>query len=168
VLTPLLQAISMLAGDFVTMSRAADRVRPSPYPNAWRIRNLTVAAIPLGLFKLCYYVSVVATGWFVLGLDPGRMRTLTLLTIVFGGQATLYVLSEHRHVWSSCPASLMLLASLADVTVMPCLAIAGLLMTPCRRPSWCILDRALGLAWRWTSSRSWSFPACASTEMSSP
>jgi H+-transporting ATPase len=130
VLTPLLQAISMLAGDFVTMSRAADRVSPSPYPNAWRIRNLTVAAIPLGLFKLCCYVSVVAAGWFVLGLDPGRMRTLTLLTIVFGGQATVYVLREHRHVWSSRPASIMLLASLADVTVVACLAIAGVLMTP--------------------------------------
>ena len=48
VLTPLLQAIAMLAGDFVTMSRAADRVRASSHPNAWRIRNLTLAAIPLG------------------------------------------------------------------------------------------------------------------------
>ena len=66
VLTPLLQAISMLAGDFVTMSRAADRVTPSPRPNAWRIHNLTLAAIPLGLFKLCYYVSVLAAGWFAL------------------------------------------------------------------------------------------------------
>jgi len=130
VLTPLLQAISMLAGDFVTMSRAADRVRPSLYPNAWRIRNLTVAAIPLGLFKLCYYVIVLGAGWFVLGLDPGGMQTLTLLTVVFGGQATVYVLRERGHVWSSRPASIMLLASLADVTVVACLAIAGLLMTP--------------------------------------
>jgi H+-transporting ATPase len=52
----------MLAADFVTMSRAADRVTPSPYPNAWRIRNLTLAAIALGLLKLCYYVSVLAAG----------------------------------------------------------------------------------------------------------
>jgi len=130
VLTPLLQAIAMLAGDFVTMSRAADRVRPSPYPNAWRIRNLTVAAIPLGLFKLCYYVSVLAAGWFVLGLDPGRMRTLTLLTLVFAGQATVYVLRERSHFWSSRPASIMLLASAADVAVIASLAMAGLLMTP--------------------------------------
>jgi H+-transporting ATPase len=130
VLTPLLQAISMLAGDFVTMSRAADRARPSPYPNAWRIRNLTVAAIPLGLFKLCYYVSVVAVGWFVLGLDPGRMRTLTLLMLVFAGQATVYVLREHGHFWSSRPASIMLLASSADIAVIASLAITGLLMAP--------------------------------------
>ena len=48
VLTPLLQALSMLTNDFVTMARAADRARPSPYPNAWRVRNLTIAAMPLG------------------------------------------------------------------------------------------------------------------------
>jgi H+-transporting ATPase len=42
VLTPPLQALSMIAGDFVTMSRAADRVRPSPHPNRWRVRNLTM------------------------------------------------------------------------------------------------------------------------------
>jgi H+-transporting ATPase len=52
----------MLAADFVTMSRAADRVTPSPYPNAWRIRNLTLAAIALGLLKLCHYVSVLPAG----------------------------------------------------------------------------------------------------------
>ena len=37
VLTPLLQALSMLTNDFVTMSRAADRAPPSAYPNAWRV-----------------------------------------------------------------------------------------------------------------------------------
>ena len=34
VLTPILQAIAMPTNDFVTMSRAADRAQPSPYPNA--------------------------------------------------------------------------------------------------------------------------------------
>jgi H+-transporting ATPase len=48
VLTPMLQALSMLAGDVVTMSRAADRAKPTPYPNAWRVRNLTLTAFPLG------------------------------------------------------------------------------------------------------------------------
>jgi H+-transporting ATPase len=130
VLTPLLQAISMLAGDFVTMSRAADRVRPSSYPNAWRVRNLTVAAIPLGLFKLAYYVSVLAMGWFVVGLSPGEMRTMTLLMLVFAGQATIYVLRERSHFWSSRPAWVMMLASSADVTLLAFLAIGGVLMTP--------------------------------------
>lgn len=130
VLTPLLQAISMLAGDFVTMSRAADRVRPSPFPNTWRIRNLVLVAIPLGVFKLSNYVGVLAIGWFVLGLGPDEMRTFTFVMLVFGGQATIYVLREHGHLWSSRPASVMLFASLADVAIVASLAMGGVLMTP--------------------------------------
>ncbi|MBV8590453.1 MAG: hypothetical protein JO212_10415 [Acetobacteraceae bacterium] len=130
VLTPLLQALSMIAGDFVTMSRAADRVRPSPHPNRWRVRNLTLAAIPLGLFKLCYCVSVLAVAWFFLRLNSGEMQTLTLAMLVFAGQATVYVLREQGPMWSSRPASIMLFASSADIAILALLAVRGVLMTP--------------------------------------
>lgn len=130
VLTPFLQALAMLAGDLVTMSRAADRARPSSYPNAWRIRNLTLAAIPIGLFKLGWCLAVLATGWFVIGLAPGAMRTLTFLTLIFAGQANTYVLREHGYLWSSRPAIAMLLASAADLAIVIFFAAAGLLMTP--------------------------------------
>jgi H+-transporting ATPase len=130
VLTPLLQSIAMLAGDFVTMSRAADRVQPSSRPNVWRIANLTVASIPLALFKLCFYVAVLAAGWYLLRLNPGQMRTMTLVLLVFAGQATVYVLRERGHFWSSRPAAIMLVTSIADLTIIAGLAIGGLLMTP--------------------------------------
>ena len=130
VLTPLLQALSMLTGDFVTMSRAADRARPSPYPNAWRIRNLTFAAIPLGLFKLSYCVGVLAAGWYALRLSPARMQTLTFVMLVFAGQANVFVLRERGRLWHSRPAAVMLLASSADVVVVGCLAAGGVLMSP--------------------------------------
>jgi H+-transporting ATPase len=130
VLTPLLQAIAMLAGDFVTMSRAADRVRPSSHPNAWRIGSLTLAAIPLGTFKLCFYVGMLAAGWYLLRLNPGQMRTMTLLLLVFAGQATVYVLREQNHFWTSRPAAIMLSASAAALILVASLATLGLLMTP--------------------------------------
>ncbi|MEJ0018954.1 MAG: HAD-IC family P-type ATPase [Acetobacteraceae bacterium] len=130
VLTPLLQAISMLAGDFVTMSRAADRAKPSPYPNTWRVRNLIVAAVPLGLCKLSYCVAMLAVGWYLLHLDPGEMQTLTFLMLILAGQANTFVLREHGHFWRSHPAWIMLLASMADVACVTFLAIGGVLMTP--------------------------------------
>jgi len=130
VLTPLLQALSMLTGDIVTMSRAADRVEPSPHPNAWRIRNLTLAAIPLGLFKLGYCIGVLATGWFELGFSAGQIRTLTFTMLVLAGQANVYVLRERGPLWSSRPAPVMLLASATDVTIVVLLAVGGVLMTP--------------------------------------
>jgi H+-transporting ATPase len=130
VLTPLLQALSMLTNDFVTMARAADRARPSPYPNAWRVRNLTLAAVPLGSFRLLYLVSVLGVGWYGLRLSPGEMQTLTYAMLVFAGQGNIYVLREHGPLWSSRPAPIMLLASLCDVLLVASLAAGGVLMSP--------------------------------------
>ena len=134
VLTPLLQALSMLTGDFITMSRAVDRARPSLYPNAWRIRNLTLAAIPLGLFKLAYCVAVLAAGWYVLHFSPDRMQTLTFVMLVFAGQANVFVLRERGRLWDSRPAPIMLLGSAADVAVVGFLAASGVLMSPLPLP----------------------------------
>jgi H+-transporting ATPase len=130
VLTPLLQALSMLAGDFMTMSRAADRARPSPHPNRWRIRNLTLAAVPLGVFKLCYCVGVLATGWYAQRLGPDKMQTLTFVMLVLAGQANVFVLRERGHLWHSRPAPIMLLASATSVVATACLAAGGVLMSP--------------------------------------
>ena len=130
VLTPLLQALSMLTNDFVTMARAADRARPSPYPNAWRVRNLTLAAIPLGSFRLLYLVAVLGVGWYGLRLSPGEMQTLTYAMLAFAGQGNVYVLREHGRLWSSRPAPIMLVASLCDVLLVSSLAAGGVLMSP--------------------------------------
>lgn len=130
VLTPLLQALSMLAGDMVTMARAADRAKPSPYPNTWRVRNLTVAAVPLGLFKLTYCLCVLAAGWYWLRLNPGEIQTLTFLMLILAGQTNTYVMRERGHFWRSRPARVMLAASATDVALVTSLALGGVLMTP--------------------------------------
>jgi H+-transporting ATPase len=130
VLTPLLQAISMLTNDFVTMARAADRARPSTYPNAWRVRNLTLAAVPLGSFRLLFLVAVLGVGWYGMRLNPGEMQTLTFAMLAFAGQRNVYVLREHGHLWSWRPAPIMLLASFCDVALVASLATGGFLMSP--------------------------------------
>ncbi|MBS0232209.1 MAG: HAD-IC family P-type ATPase [Proteobacteria bacterium] len=129
VLTPFLQALSMLAGDMVTMSRAADHAEPSPYPNRWRVRNLSIAAVPLGLFKLVYCVAILAAGWFWFRLTPLQMQTLTFLTLIFAGQANTYVIRERNHFWRSSPALIMVLATVADITIVTSMAAAGLFMS---------------------------------------
>ncbi|MDR3460916.1 MAG: HAD-IC family P-type ATPase [Beijerinckiaceae bacterium] len=130
VLTPLLQALSMLTNDFVTMSRAADRARPSPYPNAWRVRNLTIAAVPLGCFRLVYLVTVLAVGWYWMRFSPGEMQTLTFAMLAFAGQGNIYVLREHGRLWNSRPAPVMMLASFCDIALVASFAIGGIMMTP--------------------------------------
>ena len=54
ILTPLLMVLIMITGDFLGMSLTTDNVRPSPMPNAWRIGNLTVAGIIMGIGELMF------------------------------------------------------------------------------------------------------------------
>ena len=39
----------MITGDFLGMALTTYNVRPSPAPNTWRIGNLTVAGVTMGL-----------------------------------------------------------------------------------------------------------------------
>jgi H+-transporting ATPase len=130
VLTPLLQALSMLTNDFVTMARAADRARPSAYPNTWRVRNLTLAAVPLGAFRLLYLVAILGFGWYWLRLAPDQMQTLTFTMLVFAGQGNVYVLRERGRLWRSRPAPIMLVATCCDLVLVASFAAGGILMSP--------------------------------------
>ncbi|HVZ09446.1 HAD-IC family P-type ATPase [Rhodopila sp.] len=130
VLTPLLQALWMLTSDIAMMARAGDRAKPTPYPNAWRIRELTLVALPLGSVKLAYVMTILALGWFWLGLDAETMRSLTFLTLVLAGQATSLVLRESEHVWHSRPAAVLLAAMVIAATIATGLAWEGWFMAP--------------------------------------
>lgn len=128
VLTPLLQALSMFTNDFVSMARTADRATPSRRPNVWRLRNLTLATLPLAAFKLLFCLGVLVTGTLHLRLTPGQMQTLVFLMLVFAGQALVYVLRERGHLWHSRPSWLMLALSVADIVTVTLLASSGILM----------------------------------------
>jgi H+-transporting ATPase len=138
VMTPLLQAIWMLTGDIPMMARAADRAKPTPYPNAWKIRELVLAALPLGSVKLLYVMAVLALGWFRLKLDAETMRTLTFLTLVLAGQMTGLVLRARGHVWHSRPALVLLAAIAAAAALASALAWAGWFMAAL--PGWLVLS----------------------------
>ena len=53
-----------------------------------------------------------------------------MIALVFGGEATLYCLREHRRLWSSRPGTWVIVASLADVLIISTLAIGGIAVHP--------------------------------------
>jgi H+-transporting ATPase len=120
----------MTTGDFLAMSSTTDNVRPSSKPNAWRIDNLTIAGIIMGACNLVFCSSVLAIGQFRLGLDIDALRTLVVVTLVFSGQAVLYVVRERRRLWSSRPSFWLMLSSVIDLSIIATLATRGILMTP--------------------------------------
>ncbi len=130
ILTPMLMVISMVTGDFLAMSSTTDNVRPSPRPNSWRIGRLTRAGAVMGVVDLAFCVSVLAIGKYRLQFDIDTLRTLTLVTLVFSGQALFYVVREREHLWSSRPSAIVVLCSMADLLIIPSLAVNGILMAP--------------------------------------
>jgi H+-transporting ATPase len=132
VLTPLLMVLMMVAGDFFALSSATDNVRVSPVPNVWRIGNLTIAGMILGFCDLAFCIASLAVGRFALGLNNETLRTLTVVTLVYSGQAIFYVSRERRHLWSSRPGSWLIASSILDITLFSTLATQGILMAPLR------------------------------------
>jgi H+-transporting ATPase len=130
VLTPLLMVMMMVAGDFFALSSATDNVRASPHPDVWRIGNLTIVAIVLGVCDLAFCVATLAAGRYVFSIDVASLPTLTVITLVFSGQAVFYVTRERRHLWSSRPGSLLMASSVLDIGLFTTLAAKGIAMSP--------------------------------------
>lgn len=130
VMTPALMVLMFVTNDFLAMSLTTDRASPAQSPSQWRMRNITVAALALGLCKLSFSTAMLALGTFRLGLDAAELQTLAFVTLVFGNQAVLYVVRERRHMWSSVPGNWVLAASVADIAFVSALALAGILMEP--------------------------------------
>jgi H+-transporting ATPase len=130
VLTPLLLVISMITGDFLSMLATTDNVTISATPSVWNVAHLTIAGICLGVCDLAFCVGVLAVGRFHLGLGLEELRTLSIVTLIFSGQAILYVVRERRYLWSSRPSPWLMAASVADLLVISTLATRGIFMKP--------------------------------------
>ncbi len=130
ILTPMLMVILMVTGDFLTMSLTTDNVRPSPLPNVWQIGRLTAAAAVVGLCDLLFCIAAFAFAKFHLSLGLDALRTLALIALVFGGEASLYAIRERRRIWSSRPSRWVVLSSIGDILVIAALATRGIAMSP--------------------------------------
>jgi H+-transporting ATPase len=130
VLTPMLMVIVMITGDFLAMSLTTDRVQPSKMPNSWQIGRITAAGVMLGLCFLAFSTVILAVGRFQLHLSIEALQTLTVVSIVFGSQATTYVIRGRQHLWGLRPSVWLVLSSVADVLIISTLATFGIAMTP--------------------------------------
>jgi H+-transporting ATPase len=129
VLTPLLMVILMVVGDFLAMSLTTDNVTASPAPNVWKVGNLTLAGVVIGMFLLAFCSAVLGVGVFRLHLSADKLQTLAFVAVAFGSQATIYAIRERRHMWSLRPSRWLLLSSSGDLIISTLLATVGVLMT---------------------------------------
>jgi H+-transporting ATPase len=131
ILTPMLMIIVMMAGDLLGMSVTADNVRPSVLPNRWRIGNLTIAGIFMGISELGFCVGVLAVGYYHMRLDTAPLQTLAFFALVCGNQATMYTLRARGRIYAfPRPGHWLVLSSVTDIVIALTLAGCGWLMAP--------------------------------------
>ena len=130
VLTPLLMVLLMITGDFLAMSLTTDRVSPSQMPNSWKIGKITIVGILFGICFLVFSTALLAIGKYKLGMGIDALRTLSVLGISFGSQATTYAIRNRRHFLGPRPTIWLIASSVADLLIMSTLAIRGIAMAP--------------------------------------
>ncbi len=79
---------------------------------------------------LAFCVAVLAIGKFELRLGINALRTLSVVAIVYGSQATIYALRARRHMRGLRPTMWLVLSSAADVAIITALAHIGIAMAP--------------------------------------
>jgi H+-transporting ATPase len=125
-----LMVIIMLTGDLLGMSLTTDNVRPSPQPNAWRIGQLTIAGVFMGMCELLFCTAILAIAKFRLGLGIETLQTVAFVLIVFGNQAITYTNRERQRLGSCRPSRWLVGSSVVDVLIASALAISGIAMAP--------------------------------------
>jgi len=130
IMTPMLMVILMITGDFLSMSLTTDNVWPSPMPNAWRIGKLTIAGGVIGGCLLLFCTAVLAVGKFRMGFGIEALRTLALVALVFGSEATLYSIRERRRLWNSPPSLWVVVSTACDILIISTLVTRGIAMSP--------------------------------------
>ena len=134
ILTPMLMVIIMITGDFLSMSLATDRVRPSETPNSWEIGKITAAGLILGFCFLAFCTGVLAIGQFKMHYSIDTLRTLTAVVLVYGSQAIAYAVRDRRTLWGLRPTKWLVLSTCADVLFISVLANRGWAMAPLSVP----------------------------------
>lgn len=130
VLTPMLMIMLMITGDFLTMSLATDRVRPSKMPNSWNIGRITTAGVIFGVCFLAFSTAILAVGKFQLHLGVAALQTLSAVGIVFGSTATTFVVRGRQNLWGLRPSRTLVLTSAVGILIIPAMAVWGVAMAP--------------------------------------
>jgi H+-transporting ATPase len=72
----------------------------------------------------------LAVGKFELHLGIDALRTISVVGIVFGSQATTYVIRGRGQLWGLRPSTWLVLSSVADVLIISAMAVCGVAMAP--------------------------------------
>jgi H+-transporting ATPase len=75
--------------------------------------------------KLLFSLGIFLSADYLLQLDPGRLQTLTFATLILSSQASVYLLRERHHCWTSLPSPGMFWSTCFGLAVTAAIALSG-------------------------------------------
>ncbi len=130
--TPIQIVLLAILNDAAILTIAYDRVKPSPRPERWDLREVLTIATVLGVAGVIESFSLVGIAVGPLGIGHDEVRTLMYLKLSVAGHLTLFVARTRGRMWSYRPASIVLIAVVGTQILATAIAAAGLLMDPLR------------------------------------
>jgi plasma-membrane proton-efflux P-type ATPase len=116
----LISALGMLVltfmTDFVKITLATDRVRPSKTPDTWKIRSTTFVALALGICMMFEALGLFWLGLRFTGIDlkSHEIHTFTFLILLFMALFSVLCIRERGNFWKSRPSTTLALALALD------------------------------------------------------
>ncbi len=104
-------SLLVFANDFVTMSLATDNARDAQAPNTWKVKNITLASLAIGVLLIAQGIGAIFLAKDWLALDYAHIQTFTLLTLVFTSQFRVLIVRERRYFWDSMPGKMLLMST---------------------------------------------------------
>jgi len=120
----------IFANDFATISLATDNAEPLPRPSRWNIKKLMIPSSIIGLALLIEALIAIYIGLHIFKLDPEKIQTFTLLTMVFTSQFRVLILRERRWFWSSKPGKELTISITSITIAFLTLSILGIIIKP--------------------------------------
>jgi H+-transporting ATPase len=130
IISQLLIVVLLFFNDFITMSISTDKVVISQKPDNWNIKKLSFIGGILAFFILGFSFFILYAGNKLFHLSILEIRTLIFVTLVFTGQATIYLIREKKHFWNSRPSFCLMASSFFNIIAVSFMAIKGFLMEP--------------------------------------
>jgi H+-transporting ATPase len=121
----ILVVIMAILNDGTIMTISKDKVRPSPHPDAWRLKTLFIVSAIYGfyltissiiLFEIASIPDSVFTRWGALSLDrdtyegSSRLRGLMYMQVSISGQALIFVTRTRKFSFLDRPSVFLMVA----------------------------------------------------------
>ncbi|MDD5148601.1 MAG: HAD-IC family P-type ATPase, partial [Candidatus ainarchaeum sp.] len=116
----------VVVNDLMTMTLAVDNARSTKNPNSWNVKNISMAAVFIGVLFAAIEIAFLLMGMNYFKMDLEQIRTLILISLIYTGQFGIIIVRERGFFWESSPSRTVLASITIAMAAFTVLALFGI------------------------------------------